>query len=227
MQASSNGNINATFAIAYFYQEGKHIKRDIKKAIHNYEIASSFNNQYAKNNLGIICKNGVENEIQKNIEFAIIYFDENIKRSNDKISMYNLAHIYICVDQSKEMIDKSIDLLINSINQNLLLAEFLLCVALIKKHGLNFSNIYKEIKMKTEKTSRLSDEIFEIIDLTGIYSMEAFNQFYKAISMFDVKYNFLRNPIFSFEVFNIESKIEKTNNKKKNITKDFYEGFGI
>lgn len=35
---------------------------------------SSFNSQHAKNNLGIIHKNGIWDEIPENIEKAIIYF---------------------------------------------------------------------------------------------------------------------------------------------------------
>ena len=48
--SSYNRCIRAHFPVGYFYHEGKNIKKDIKQSIHYYKEASSFNNQYAKNN---------------------------------------------------------------------------------------------------------------------------------------------------------------------------------
>ena len=41
----------------------------------------------------IIYKNGIVNEIQINIGYAIEYFKDTVQRWDDKLSMYNLAHI--------------------------------------------------------------------------------------------------------------------------------------
>ena len=58
IQSSNNGFHQAHFAAGFFYHEGKYIENDINKAIHHYKEASIFNSHYAKNNLGILYKNG-------------------------------------------------------------------------------------------------------------------------------------------------------------------------
>ncbi|KAK8837256.1 hypothetical protein M9Y10_036686 [Tritrichomonas musculus] len=58
-----------------FYLEGKHVDRDINKSIKYYKDLSNLNNEHAKNNLGVIYKNGFEN-INKNILLAKEYFKE-------------------------------------------------------------------------------------------------------------------------------------------------------
>ena len=96
-------------AIDYFIQSASNgdIERDIKKSIYHYKEASSFNNQYAKNNLGVIYRFGCGNEIVQNCEFSIEYFEEAIRRFNDKVSMFNLAHIYIYEDKYNNRLKKS------------------------------------------------------------------------------------------------------------------------
>ena len=108
--------------------EGRYIKRNIVQAIHYYKEASSFNNEYAKNNLGILYKNGFGEKIKKNISNAIEFFEEAIRQKNDYISMYNLAHIYI-YDETLEQkdINKQIQLLIESSNK-FHYSLFLLCI---------------------------------------------------------------------------------------------------
>ncbi|KAK8891518.1 hypothetical protein M9Y10_028730 [Tritrichomonas musculus] len=65
--ASNNNNRKANFIHAYFLHEGSIIKRDIQQAISLYKNASNVYDQYAKNNLGVIYKNGFGNEIPKRI----------------------------------------------------------------------------------------------------------------------------------------------------------------
>ncbi|KAK8835022.1 hypothetical protein M9Y10_031760 [Tritrichomonas musculus] len=57
--------------------------RNIRQSLHFYKEASSFNNQYATNNLGIIYKNGIENEIEPRLGSSIDYFEEAIRQEND------------------------------------------------------------------------------------------------------------------------------------------------
>ena len=84
------------------------MEKNIEQSIRFYKEASSFNNQYAKNNLGIIFKKGIERRLGLSIE----YFKEAIRQKNDKVSMYNLAHLYLYEEQIKDSINQSIDLLI-------------------------------------------------------------------------------------------------------------------
>ena len=51
MRSAYNGYYHAYFAVGYFFHEGRNIKRDLQRAIHFYKEASSFNGQFAKNNL--------------------------------------------------------------------------------------------------------------------------------------------------------------------------------
>ncbi|KAK8883926.1 hypothetical protein M9Y10_043028 [Tritrichomonas musculus] len=55
-QSSINRCISSYFILGSLNHEGKNIKRDINKSIHFYKEASNFNNQIAKNNLGVIYK---------------------------------------------------------------------------------------------------------------------------------------------------------------------------
>ena len=64
-KSSSAGNIPANFVIGYLYHEGKFIDRNMNKSIKHYKYASSLNDFYSKNNLGVIYKNGID-EIRKN-----------------------------------------------------------------------------------------------------------------------------------------------------------------
>ena len=148
-KSSSAGDIEANFVMGYLYHEGKYIDRNMSKSIKHYKYASSFNNFYSKNNLGVIYKNGIGDEIPKNIGYAIEYFDEVVRRWEDKISMYNLAHIYIYEIETDQKIDESIELLIKSSNQNFEPSKYLLCISLIKKHNFDFEKIHNELTKKS------------------------------------------------------------------------------
>ena len=64
----------AQLLLGDIYFEGKYVKRDIQKV--------NFNNQFAKNNLGVIYKNGVD--INKNVFLAKEYFKEAIYQKKKK-----------------------------------------------------------------------------------------------------------------------------------------------
>ena len=82
--ASKSGYTDAYFAHGFLLHEGKSMNRNIKKAIQYYKEASSFNNQYAKNNLGIIYKYGYD-DVDGDVSISIEYFEEAIRQ---KIIIY-------------------------------------------------------------------------------------------------------------------------------------------
>ncbi|KAK8891536.1 hypothetical protein M9Y10_028749 [Tritrichomonas musculus] len=86
MLASMNNLRAAHFYHGFLHHEGIYAKKDIQKAIHYYKEASSFNNQYSKNNPGIIYKHG-DNGIEGKTGNAIVYFEEAIRQKNDYLSM--------------------------------------------------------------------------------------------------------------------------------------------
>ena len=161
IRSTSNGNIDAHFAVGYFYNEGKYIEKDIKKSIHHYKDASNFDNQFAKNNLGIIYKHGIGEEIPQNIPYAIEYFEEAIRQKNDKLSMYNLSHIYIYEYQTNDNINESIQLLIDSSKQDLIPSDVLLCIAMIKKHEFDIDKIQRDL-MNITRTKKFISKICQI-----------------------------------------------------------------
>ena len=81
----------------------------------------------------------------KRNEISIEYFEESIRQKNDKISMYNLGHIYFYGKFIKQNIEKSIELFIQSANQDFYPSKLLLSLALIKKiSSINTQTISKE-----------------------------------------------------------------------------------
>ena len=79
-----------------------------------YNEGSSLNDQYSKNNLGIIYKNGFGNVIKKNLSMAKVLFEEAIYQKNDKVAMYILSHMYFYDNSINYNIDECIKLLIKS-----------------------------------------------------------------------------------------------------------------
>ena len=221
-KASSAGNITANFVVGYLYHEGKYVDRDINKSIKHYKYASSFNNIYSKNNLGIIYKNGIGNEISKNIGFAIEYFNESIQRWEDKLSMYNLAHIYIYEYKTNEKINESIELLIRSLNQNFGDSLYLLCIALIKKYEFDIDKMRKELN---EKSCNLTTTIFQFIFDLNLIEKSIFQQFEKEFESIDFLYDFTYYSVPSKCI--LKQKNERNNIKLKAINQYFYDGFGI
>ena len=233
--SSMNGNNDASFIVGYFYHEGVYLHKDINKAIHFYKQASSFYNQYAKNNLGVIYLKGFGEIIPRYIELSISYFHESITQKNDEISMYNLSHIYIYEFKTKEKLDESIDLLINSAFK-FKYSLLLLCIALIKKFGFDLASIKNELKKKAFNSWNLADIIIQMINEGQLLNEEIFQHIYEMYYYVVFDYNYVKQPIsLSYNVNDVESKIctncKSTKNYDWNIYKeindDFYEGFGL
>ena len=222
MLASLNGDKDANFAHGFLLHEGKNINKDIDAAIHYYKEASSFNNPYAKNNLGIIYKHGYS-KIKSQIGRSISYFEEAIYQQNDALSMYNLAHIYIYNETINADINKTIDLLIRSSDQ-FLYSLILLALLLIKQHGFNLEIINETIK---KHTTNNAINIGNTINDFNLFDKRKFDNFYELHRNIDFVYDIQLNPVQA-------SDLQKTNFNKemikypnsKDITFLFYEGLG-
>ncbi|KAK8880692.1 hypothetical protein M9Y10_003377 [Tritrichomonas musculus] len=221
MLASKNHFKQAHFFLGFWYQEGMYVKKDIQKAVLYYKEASSFNNQYAKNNLGIIYKHGY-NEIEARAGNAIVYFEEAIRKKNDYLSMYNLAHIYMYDKTIKQDLNKSIELLIRSMN-DFRHSLILLCLALLKKYDLSIERIKQELKQRTDINRSSMEILFKII----YKYMSYFDVYYESYRYKDYLYNVELEPVKS-------SKLKRTNKKDfqpkypkaKELSSEFYKGFG-
>ena len=217
MLSAKNGNKMANFLTGVFYHEGKYVNQDIEKAIHYYKEASSFNIQYAKNNLGIIFKNGFYEKVSKNNGLAIEYFREAIHQKGDYISMYNLAHLYLYEDPVENSIDKSIKLLSNSYMKGFLPSQILLCLALIKKYGNDSA------KLLDDENNIPSD----IIQKIKIYRLD-FDRKYESYRKIDFLYGCNQYfPSFTFKINNERNQKEKENHRIADTFDLFYEGFDL
>ncbi|KAK8850242.1 hypothetical protein M9Y10_018367 [Tritrichomonas musculus] len=226
--SSMNGFILAHFFVGFFRHEGKYVKCDINKAIHHYKETSSFNNQYAKNNLGIIFKNGFENQIKRNLGLAIEYFKEAIRQKNDKIAMYNLAHLYLYENIRDDGIDESIQLLINSALQTFSHSIFLLCLALIKKFNGDMISIKNKVDESTFNDSELSNNVCQMIIKYELNNDITFERFFECYRKIDFLYDLELESFISHEL--ADRKLNPDDNKISKIPKInelFYEGFGF
>ena len=122
-----------------------------------YKEVSCFNNQHAKNNLGVIYKNGY-NQIKKDVGLATEYFKEAIKK-NDALSMYNLSNILL--DENEDSSSKSIELLIESYSLKFEPSLKLLCFLLFQKcESLNYW--MKELESYNKKSNKLIEDISHV-----------------------------------------------------------------
>ena len=94
MPALKNEYKMTYLSYGFLLQEGKNIDRNIDEAIHYYKEASSFNNNYAKNNLGIIYKHGYGDKIKSNIVNSIVYFEEAIRQKKKIFCRCITWHIF-------------------------------------------------------------------------------------------------------------------------------------
>ncbi|KAK8872009.1 hypothetical protein M9Y10_007763 [Tritrichomonas musculus] len=223
--SSLNGNRQANFAHGFLLHEGKHIKKDIMEAIKYYKESSSFNNQYAKNNLGIIYKNGYGKEIKENKGLAIEYFKEAIRHKNDYLSKYNLAHLYFYDESYKQDINGTIKLLVES-SRSFQNSMVLLCLLLIKQFGNDLTTIEQKIKEHTENKNAIKI-INAIIYLNDLMNKKSFDLLYESYKKMDFLYNIGMKPILSSSIENAGVKSIPKCSKAKNISELFYEGFGL
>ena len=201
--------------------EGKNIKRDINKAIRFYKEASNFNNQFAKNNLGVIYKNGFDNP---NINLSIEYFNEAIHQKKDKVAMYNLACLYFDINEEKS---KIIELLFQSSNQNFYPSKELLCLTLINEFGFDYEKIHKEMLKYKDNSKELFTDICRIMEEKKYENIENLKERFNFYKSKDFLYNYLEE-IISLKDFLNNDKRNSIQNKAQifNISSEFYNGFG-
>lgn len=226
IQAAENRNYNAFFVVAVLYHEGIYIKKDISKSIYFYKEASSLNNQYAKNNLAIIFKNGIENEIEPNIELAIEYLKEAIKQKKDQLAMYNLANIYFY----QGSIEKSMNLLIDLFKSGFVDSLQLFCIVIVKKIGFNFSfQLFEQELLDLDCfTSEQVLSLFEIIKTLNLDDEKIFEGMYQYHQKIDYLYDQFKNVNSTKEFEKKHNEIKKSKCiKTRDISSDFYDGFGI
>ena len=216
------------FAVGYLYHIGLAYNQDIPKAIKLYKEASSFNNPYAKNILGLIYKHKIKNFI-----LAINYFkeviDQNCINGNYNLALYNLAHLYFYKDQNDDNMKKSIQLLIKSSNENFYPSILLLYIISIYNFGIEYENIINELSKYDVISSNLAKSIHNILKLEQLEYITVFEDRFNQLRDIDFIYDLHMN-ILPLKNGNLNSyddrKNELTTQNLNNINSDFYEGFG-
>lgn len=221
IKSSYNGEHLSNFIIGYFYHNGKEVKREIFNAIKYYKKASSFNNIYAKNNLALLFRYGFNNDVNKNISLAIEYLEESVRKSEDMVVTYNLAHLYLYEKTIQDGFQKSIDLLI-VLSSRFYPAKILLIIALVKKYGLN----YEILKEKLSSQIKLYSDIYEMIKSNIPYDYSKSKTLYLDLEKAVFAYDCNLKPIIYSNLIG-----EKENETKSpdlpDINSYFYEGFGF
>ena len=177
---------------------------------------SCFNNQYAKNNLGVIYKTGkgVKPDISRSIE----YFEEAIKQENDPAAKFNLAHIYFYEKAVKQDLSKSLKLLVEAKNDGTPYSFDFLCLVVANKYELlDEEEIAQEFECVDKKSGQsLVKRVINVIKNNRL-NKERLNEDLKNINL--VYY------IYNIENLTQKDKI-KTNDSRPEINYLFWEGLG-
>ncbi|KAK8835991.1 hypothetical protein M9Y10_040188 [Tritrichomonas musculus] len=227
-QSAENMYRDAQLFLAHVYLEGKYVNRDMFKAFHLYKEVSSFYNNFAKNNLGVIIKNGCK-DIKKNIALAKEYFNEAIKQKNDPLSMYNLSNILLDERNSDPNLKSPIELLVLSASQMFYPSIILLCHVLKSEHGsINieiFKNEFKKYNHENEKIAEFIYFRFELFKSNILYA-DTYEYLYKVFRKNDFLYG--TNGVIAFQKLDEIQQYEEMDSKQnyKNINEEFYNGLG-
>ena len=229
--AANKDHRNSQFYIATIYYICEDYMRDMEIAIKYYRKASSFKDPYAKNNLGIIYKNGDGGK--QNIGYSIIYLNEAIELNNNEVSRFNLAHIYFYGKGVEQDLNKTIQLLTSPPIQTFSSGLKLLCLAIIPKCTIvTKENIKKVINDCNPNCDiSISNEVFREInnrELTDYYNYQIV---YEIIEKEELVFTTV-DDTFTTRA-SIEKKYQEQKNKTvgaynmNNINNQFYEGFAI
>ncbi|GBB87085.1 hypothetical protein RclHR1_13550003 [Rhizophagus clarus] len=101
---AESGDENAMFNLAYNYENGEGIEKNLEKASHWYKKATENCNEDAMFGLAISYENGKETE--KNLEKAF-YWYQKAAESNYKDAMYCLANCYYNGDGTEKNLEKA------------------------------------------------------------------------------------------------------------------------
>ncbi|KAK8837958.1 hypothetical protein M9Y10_035902 [Tritrichomonas musculus] len=136
--------------------------------------------------------------------------------------MYNLAHVYIYDETIKQDLNKSIDLLLRSMDK-FEHSFILLCLALLLKFEFNVETIKQELSIRNDITEMIIDKILAVIGQYKLY----FNELYELYRHKDYLYNITLHPILSSELEHIDKKaIKPKYPNAKDLSPEFYAGFG-
>ena len=181
------------------------------------------NNQFAKNNLGVIYWINSFGDF-KFLSLSVEYFKEAIMQENDLLSMFNLASLYLYNDSFKDNSNLSIELLIKSALRGFIPSRELLCLALIKKFGFELATIMNEIDKLGINSNGIKNHIYNIIVKEELMNQIIFKEKWHNYQGVSFLYNALTNIIPTSSLNNSNS---SQNPKLKNISRDFYDGLGI
>ncbi|KAK8871415.1 hypothetical protein M9Y10_007141 [Tritrichomonas musculus] len=215
----------AQLILADLLFEGIHLKHEIEKIIHLYKEASCFNNQYAKNNLGVIYKNGISG-INKNLSLAKEYFKEAVAQKNDAVSMFNLSNLLLNEEQETKDYKKVIELLIGSSRQGLMISLQLLAFILIEKHkSIYYNTIINELNAYGQQSDDLVINLFQMCKIFLHENKESFQKMFQNIRKTDLIY--IKHKIYTLnEVEKARySHVQSQKSNLKDIDEYFYEGF--
>ena len=93
VQKLQKENKNLLYLVARFYEDGKGVEKDIKKALEYYEIVSIFGNFDAMRRAAQICKDGGEGVVEPDIKKALYYYKTlswfgDIKATQEIVDIY-------------------------------------------------------------------------------------------------------------------------------------------
>lgn len=115
-------------------------------------------------------------------------------------------------------------MLFNSYKKGFSASIELLCIALIKKHKFNFDLIRKELEKQIDCSKvdlYLFIRIIRLIESSDFLFEDIYNKYKDKVYLYD----FNREPI-ELNIFNKPKEVDQKNQSKKDITSEFYEGFG-
>ena len=221
LELAKNRLHDACFYLGVIYSDGRYIKRDIDKAISYFKVASSFNDQYSKNNLGVLYK-----QYKNNKAAAITYFKEAIRQKDDLFSKFNLALIYLNEDPNDQYTEEIIkNLAITDCKTFRLPSLLLACFLTIK--NLPIKQTIE--KYKCENTLETVIFVHYYKNKLNLVDKARCEDMIKRVYNYDNFYSFTRHleVLVAIEPEKNIIKEDNLNTKRKMINKYFYEGFGL
>lgn len=154
--------------------------------------------------------------IPKNLKNSIINLKEAIQQKADRVSMYNLAHLYFYdIKVNNDNYDKSINLLIQSLNLKFEPARHLLYLVLIQKYEHDKNKINEKLKCIELEPN---DHVIE-------HFMFKYNDLYNHYKKVDFLYRYNEKYFLSSLLDKQSYPNQFHGSEKKVISNDFYEGF--
>lgn len=204
--------------------------RNIEKAIYCFRESSNLRCSEAKNNLGVILKNG--EGIKQDICKAIELFNEAIKHSNDLFSLINLARIYYFGIGIEQNIDKSVELLKKAMQYDYLASNQFLFMIIIEheiKDGFNVDLINSNLKNRL-----LFDKMF----LLHSFDEDIFQKMFIFFKQYDFFYlfdelsflsdlNYFLKTGICHKINDNDDSNPRSGKKIPDINNVFYEGFNM